>query len=73
MGTPTLDTAGVLAVGTYSCSGSNQPGAYLINASTGAILATLPVGNSRVFGQPVFAQGSVFVATESKGLYTFAP
>ncbi len=73
MGTPTLDSAGVLAAGTYSCPGTRTPGAYLINASTGAILKTLPVGSSPVFGQPVFAQGTLFVATETRGLYDFAP
>ena len=73
MGTPTLDSAGVLAAGTYTCPGTSTPGAYLINASTGAKLKTLPVGSGRVFGQPVFAQGTVFVATETKGLYDFAP
>jgi polyvinyl alcohol dehydrogenase (cytochrome) len=73
MGTPTLDSAGVLAAGTYSCTNPHTPGAYLLNASTGAILKTLPVGSGRVFGQPVFAQGTLFVATETHGLYNFAP
>lgn len=73
MGTPSLDGAGVLAAATYSCSGSNTPGAYLLNAATGAMLKTLPTGSSRIFGQPVFAQGNLFVATESGGLYSFAP
>jgi len=73
MGTPSLDSAGVLAAGTYSCTTPNTPGAYLVNAATGAILKTLPVGSSRVFGQPVFAQGTLFVATETQGLYNFAP
>jgi outer membrane protein assembly factor BamB len=73
MGTPALDGAGVLAAGTYRCASPNTPGAYLINASTGAILTALPVGSSRVFSQPVFAQGSLFVATETNGLYDFAP
>ncbi len=73
MGTPTLDGAGVLAAGTYSCPAPNTPGAYLINASTGAILSTLPTGASRVFAQPIFAQGTLFVATETSGLYDFAP
>ncbi len=73
MGTPSLDSAGVLAAGTYSCPGTQTPGAYLINASTGARLKTLPVGSGRVFGQPVFAQGTLFVATETHGLYDFAP
>jgi hypothetical protein len=64
----------VLAVGTYgfaNCTG--PPGAYLIDAATGAILTTLPVGPARVFAQPVFAQQSLFVATETNGLYNFAP
>jgi len=73
MGTPALDGAGVLAAGTYSCTKPNTPGAYLINASTGTILKTLPVGSNRVFSQPVFAQGTLFVATETHGLYDFAP
>ena len=73
MGTPSLDSAGVLAAGTYLCPAGNIPGAYLINATTGAILKTLPVGSSRVFSQPVFAQGTLLVATETQGLYNFAP
>ncbi len=73
MGTPSLDSADVLAAGTYTCTAPNTPGAYLINAATGAILTTLPVASSRVFGQPVFAQGTLFVATDTKGLYNFAP
>jgi len=73
MGTPSLDSAGVLAAGTYNCTSPNTPGAYLINAATGATLTTLPTGPSRVFGQPVFAQGTLFVATETQGLYNFAP
>jgi outer membrane protein assembly factor BamB len=78
MGSPSLDSAGVLAAGTYNCAklgpaSSGPPGAYLINAATGAILKTLPVGSGKVFGQPVFAQNTLFVATESNGLYNFAP
>jgi polyvinyl alcohol dehydrogenase (cytochrome) len=73
MGTPTLDSAGVLAVGTYRCIKPATPAAYLVNAATGAILTTLPTGASKVFAQPVFAQGTLFVATESGGLYNLAP
>jgi outer membrane protein assembly factor BamB len=73
MGTPSLDSAGVLAVGTYRFSPSAACGAYMINAASGAILTPLPVGTSRVFAQPVFAQGSLFVATETNGLYDFVP
>ena len=71
-GTPSLDSAGVLAVGTYS-PGPCGTGAYLVNAATGAILTTLPVGTSKVFSQPVFAQATLFVATETNGVYNFAP
>ncbi len=73
MGTPSLDSAGVLAAGTYLCPIGSTAGAYLINAATGAVLKTLPVGSGRVFSQPVFAQGTLFVATEAQGLYNFAP
>jgi len=75
MGTPSLDAAGVLAVGTYAgCTPStSKTGAYLLNASTGASLATLPVNNGKVFSQPVFAGTSLYVATESSGLYAFGP
>ena len=73
MGTPTLDSAGVLAVGTYRCVKTATPGAYLVSAATGGILTTLPVGANKVFAQPVFAQGTLFVATESGGLYNLAP
>ena len=72
-GTPSLDSAGVLAAGTYGFANCSSFGAYLINAATGAILTTLPVGSARVFAQPVFAQGTLFVATETNGLYNFAP
>jgi hypothetical protein len=71
-GTPSLDSAGVLAAGTYAF-GTCPTGAYLIDAATGAILTTLPVGSGRVFAQPVFAQQTLFVATETNGLYNFAP
>jgi outer membrane protein assembly factor BamB len=74
MGSPSLDSAGVLAAGTYNCLTSTlKPGAYLLNAGTGAMLKTLPVGSGKVFGQPVFAEGSLFVATESGGLFDFLP
>jgi polyvinyl alcohol dehydrogenase (cytochrome) len=72
MGTPTLDSAGVLALGTYRCV-KPVPGAYLVDAANGTILKQLPVGSGKVFGQLVFAQGDLYVATESNGLYEFAP
>ena len=42
-------------------------------SATGTILTALPVGANKVFAQPVFAQGTLFVATESGGLYNLAP
>jgi outer membrane protein assembly factor BamB len=73
-GTPALDGAGVLAVETYGgCVSGAHPGVYLVNAATGAILETLPVGSSATFAQPVFAEGGLYVATEHDGLYDLAP
>lgn len=73
IGTPSLDAAGVLAVGTYTgCTPTTgRPGAYLLDAGTGSILATLPVNDARVFSQPVFAGTALYVATETSGLYAF--
>jgi outer membrane protein assembly factor BamB len=73
LGTPSVDAAGVLAVGTYTgCTPTGRkPGAYLMNAGTGSILATVPVNNAKVFGQPVFAGTKLYVATETSGLYAF--
>ena len=74
IGTPTLNRAGVLAAGTRDgCLSQGRSGAYLIDASTGAILDTLPVGGSRVFSQPIFDQRTLLVATETRGLFDFAP
>ena len=73
VGSPSADSAGVLAVGTWSCpSASDKAGAYLVSTSTGAIIKTLPV-SGRVFSQPVFAQGNLFVAGQTSGIYSFAP
>lgn len=74
VGTPTLDNAGVLAVGTRGgCVSHGKPDAYLVDASTGTILNTLPVGGSRVFSQPIFSGRTLLVATETGGLFDFAP
>jgi outer membrane protein assembly factor BamB len=71
MGTPALDSSGVLAAATYRCTSPNTPAAYLLDASNGDVLTTLPVGASKIFAQPVFAQNDLFVATETSGLYVF--
>jgi hypothetical protein len=63
--------------GTGICHGHapppRTPDTYLLDAATGAILTTLPTGNGLIFSQPIFAQGSLFIAKETGGLYDFAP
>jgi polyvinyl alcohol dehydrogenase (cytochrome) len=70
LGTPSLDGAGVLAVGTYGASPEPEAD-YLLNPSTGAILATVDNGDSAQFAQPVFADGYLFIATDTAGLYAY--
>jgi polyvinyl alcohol dehydrogenase (cytochrome) len=70
LGTPSLDGAGVLAVGTYGTSPEPEAD-YLLNPSTGAILATVDNGDSAQFAQPVFADGYLFIATDTAGLYAY--
>jgi outer membrane protein assembly factor BamB len=71
LGTPALDGAGVLSVATIG-SGSKATNAdYLISSTTGAILATVSNGDSPQFAQPVFADGYLFIATESSGLFAY--
>jgi outer membrane protein assembly factor BamB len=65
-----MDGAGVISVATYDFSGAPNAD-YLVNATTGAILATLSTGNSQVGSQPVFAENDVLVATQFAGLYDY--
>jgi outer membrane protein assembly factor BamB len=62
MGSPTLNGAGVLAAGTYNITNSTQNAVYLLDASNGNILTTVPE-TALVFAQPVFAGDHLFVAT----------
>jgi outer membrane protein assembly factor BamB len=62
MGTPTLDGAGVLAVGTMSGS------VYLLDASNGTILGSVDTDGAPVFAQPVFADNDLFVGSVGGGL-----
>ena len=70
IGTPTLDGAGVLAVGTDG-HGTTPNAVYLLNASTGQILTTLITGGNN-FAESVFAGGWLFTAN-STGVYAWAP
>ena len=68
LGTPSLDGAGVLAVGTYDFT--TKPNAiYLVNAATGRIIRTLLTGGYD-FAQSVFADGRLFAAN-SNGVYSW--
>ncbi len=68
LGTPSLDGAGVMAVGTYDTS--TVPNAvYLVDTANGRILRTLLTGGYD-FAQSAFSGGRLFVAT-TNGLYAF--
>ncbi len=68
-GSPALDGARVLAVGTYD-AGSATEETYLVNVSTGRILRRLVSGLD--FAQSVFADGWLFSANAT-GVYAWAP
>jgi polyvinyl alcohol dehydrogenase (cytochrome) len=72
IGTPSLDGAGLLAVGT-STDPTDPQADYLVNAATGAIAATVSNGDSAQFAQPVFADDYLFIATDTAGLYAYEP
>jgi outer membrane protein assembly factor BamB len=75
LGTPTLDGSGVLAVASWNSTEDSRDGvaeSWLVDASNGRILATLPTRSS-AFAQPVFADQYLFVATTRSGLYALAP
>src|SRR5262249_42654023 len=65
MGSPTLNGAGVIAAGTYNIVDVTQNVVYLLDASNGNILATIPETNTIVFSQPVFAGNHLFVGIAS--------
>jgi outer membrane protein assembly factor BamB len=67
MGSPTMDGAGVLAVGTYA---PGTTGVFLVNAANGALLTPSPVVTGAAFSQPVFAENELFLA-DSTSLYAF--
>jgi outer membrane protein assembly factor BamB len=70
-GTPTLNGSGVLALATYDPTTSNNA-AFLVNASTGAILRTIDTGGQKVFGQTVFADRYLIVATSTGGVRAYS-
>ena len=70
LGTPSLDGAGVLAVGTLGSSRTPN-GVYLLNAQTGHIVRTL-IRGSDDFAQSVFAGGWLYTAN-GNGVYAWGP
>jgi outer membrane protein assembly factor BamB len=65
-GSPSLDGSGVLAASSNAMGGAT----YLLDASTGALLATVNT-NSQEFAQPVYAGPYLFLATEESGLIAY--
>lgn len=68
LATPSLDGAGVIAVGTYDFTATPNA-VYLISAATGRILRRLIIGGFD-FAQSVFAEGHLFTANDT-GLYAW--
>jgi outer membrane protein assembly factor BamB len=67
LGSPSLNGSGVIAAAAFG--GTSD--AWLINASTGAIIRKLSTHGSVEFAQPVFADGMVLLATSNKGLFAY--
>ena len=61
-GTPGMDGAGVIAASSFGSS-TGRNGLFLINAANGKLLTTVPYGKTPSFGQPVFADNRLIVAT----------
>jgi polyvinyl alcohol dehydrogenase (cytochrome) len=70
IGTPGMDGAGVIAAASFG-STTGQNGVFLINAATGKILKTISYGASNTFGQPVFADSYLLVASTSQALKAY--
>ena len=60
VGSPTEDGSGVVAAPIWSSS-TNNYGIYLVDAASGKILRYIPLGQNRIFGQPVFAGNYLLV------------
>jgi outer membrane protein assembly factor BamB len=71
-GSPTMNGAGVIAVGGFDTDPEAENGAFLVNSNNGEILATVADG-SRIFAQPVFADPYLFIATQGEGLIAYTP
>jgi hypothetical protein len=73
MGSPTLDVpTHLVAVPTYGCSAGTPAAVEMFEETLGTPVGSLPAGGS-VFAQPVFADGQIYVASETGGLTAFTP
>jgi polyvinyl alcohol dehydrogenase (cytochrome) len=71
IGTPAMDGSDVIAAASY-VSPTDQNGVWLINDTNGKILETISYGASQTFGQPVFADNYLLVASGTLGLTAYA-
>jgi outer membrane protein assembly factor BamB len=62
IGTPTEDGAGVIAAQVYAAATDADMGVYLLNASNGQIIGTIPLPKTSLFAQPVFDRNDLIVA-----------
>ncbi len=69
-GSPSLDGSGVLSVATFDFSGAPNAD-YLVDAGSGAVLATLKTVGSQVAAQPVFVGDDLLLATFFQGLIVY--
>jgi outer membrane protein assembly factor BamB len=73
VGSPSIDTAThVLAVPLFSCPTGTSPGVTLLDSRTGVVLRTITTAG-KVFAQPVFANGRLYIAAEDGTLRAYAP
>jgi outer membrane protein assembly factor BamB len=76
MGTPSMDAAGVLAVGTLDSASlginTGAPDAvYLLNGLNGKIVTTVSTDDTGVFAQPVMDDNYLFIDTAGDGIFAY--
>ncbi|MGI8430748.1 MAG: PQQ-binding-like beta-propeller repeat protein, partial [Chthoniobacterales bacterium] len=74
VGTPAMSAGGVIVAATYNQATPTANAVYLLNASDGSIVNTIPA-DAPIFAQPVFADTHLFIATTAGVLtaYSVAP
>jgi outer membrane protein assembly factor BamB len=70
-GSPSLDGSGVLSIATFDTKAGVKNGDFLLNASTGAILAEINTSGGRDFATPVFSGPYLLLASQSGGLTAY--